>query len=43
MTVFFRALEAPVQDKADVLRGAVQSLAAGNEASNRFGCVPKNV
>src|SRR5688572_11804493 len=36
MTVFFRALQTPVQDKADALRDAVHALAAGSEAPNCF-------
>ena len=36
MTVFLRALETPVQDKAEVLRSAVQALAAGSMATNCF-------
>ncbi|NTX41653.1 type II restriction endonuclease subunit M [Myxococcus sp. CA033] len=36
MTVFFRVLAAPVQDKAEALRAAVSSIAAGNDAPNCF-------
>ncbi len=36
MTVFFRVLAAPVQDKASELRAAVGGLAAGDDVANCF-------